>query len=262
MTKDPIQKKILTIVLCLHGAFLLLAILSPKAVTQKKPQKPLVVKTITPSAAPQEKMMQARAPSPPVSKTAKIEQKEEVAATKPTLAPAAKPASTPTPKKAPPIADKKLVKEKEKKKTATKQVQDEKRERMSQKLLQELEESLNRLETKPEKKKGAGKKQDFSKAIDPINFGSGFGGEVSDFGDYSGSLVGYLKQVLNLPEYGDVKIQLTVKEDGSFVNLVVLKAESEKNRKYLETSLPHLSFPPLKGKKKQETFTVTFCNEI
>jgi hypothetical protein len=258
MTKDPIQKKILTIVLCLHGAFLLLAILSPKAVTQKKPQKPLVVKTITPSAAPQEKMIQARAPSAPVSKIAKVEKKEEAAAAKPTPPPAQKP----TPKKAPPIADKKLVKEKEKKNTPVKQAQEEKRERMSQKLLQELEESLNRLETKPEKKKGSGKKQDFSKAIDPLNFGSGFGSEASDSGDYSGSLVGYLKQVLNLPEYGDVKIQLTVKEDGSFVNLVVLKAESEKNRKYLETSLPHLSFPPLKGKKKQETFTVTFCNEI
>ncbi|MBI2742294.1 MAG: flagellar hook-length control protein FliK [Chlamydiales bacterium] len=220
----------------------------------KKSHKPLIVKTITPSAQPKEK---SASPTRAVSQTKP----------KQSAPPASKPASTPKPakppaKKAPPIADKKLVQAK--KKAPVKPVQDEKREKMSQKLLQELEDNLSKLEPTPDKKRAASKKFDAPSPVAPIGPLSidASSRDASIDESYEASLIGYLKETLNLPEYGEVKIQLTLKQDGSVVNLVVLKTESEKNRKYLEASLPRLRFPQLEGSRKQETFVFTFCNEL
>lgn len=74
------------------------------------------------------------------------------------------------------------------------------------------------------------------------------------------SLVSFLHSSLNLPEFGEVKIQLTVKKDGTVTRLVVLQAESKKNKAYLEEYLPRLQFPL--GLDTEKTFTLTFCNEI
>jgi outer membrane biosynthesis protein TonB len=84
-----------------------------------------------------------------------------------------------------------------------------------------------------------------------------------DFGDEGmneETLVSFLHTSLNLPELGEVKIQLTVKKDGSVGRLVVLEAQSKKNRAYLEKHLPLLKFPL--AFDKERTFTLTFCNEI
>ncbi len=254
MRKDPAKTVILFTVLAGHCFFLfyLHAFFSPEP---KRPHKPLIVKTITPAAAPVEKLATASPPSGP-KKTSEAPSKTQ---TPPKPKEKEQPKPSPAGKKAPPIADKQLSKEK--KPVPAAKPQDDKRAKMSQKLLQELEDSLSKLEVKPDKK--AGKKQSSSQKLDlpgPIDAMHSEGA----FGpsDYLSTLVGYLKQTLNLPEYGEVKIQLTLKQDGSVVKLVVIKTESEKNRKYLETSLPHLRFPHLLENKKQETFIVTFCNEI
>lgn len=81
---------------------------------------------------------------------------------------------------------------------------------------------------------------------------------------YQKMLIECLRQSLNLPDFGEVKIQLTLREDGSVANVIVLKAESQKNKRYLEENLPRLKFPNLQGslsKKKQHTFSLVFCNE-
>lgn len=233
-----VKRRIVLLVICTHLLLILyMSVTSPTPV--KKAQKPLVVKTVAMKNVATKEKSTARG----VSST--------VAAKK-----AAKPEQTQPKKKAektPPIADKTVVK---KKNVPQKPVEDS-REKMSQKLLRDLEESLSKLEEKPQKKGSA--KAGAKSAPAPLALQ--LDGEETD-GEYDDSLIGYLKQTLNLPEYGEVKIQLTLKQDGTFVNLVVIKAESEKNRKYLEASLPHLRFPHLVGKKKQETFIVTFCNEI
>lgn len=76
---------------------------------------------------------------------------------------------------------------------------------------------------------------------------------------YQETLAAYLHQALNLPEYGEVKIQLTLNKDGTVAKLSVLKAESSRNKTYLEKNLPLLKFPSL---EKEETFVFTFCNEL
>lgn len=261
MRKDPAKRAILYTVLSAH-LFFLCYIHFNFAPNSKKSHKPLVVKTLSASPSPKEKTVAARTQGEPKPKAAKAP------APSPSPAPkkqaATKPPAPATPKKAPPIADKKLAAtKKEKKKASVESVQDEKRAKMSKQLLQELEESFSKLEAKPEKKKGSSsKKMDLPEPVGSLHSEASSFAEPADAGEYHAALISYLHETLNLPEYGEVKIQLTLRQDGTVLNLLVLKTESEKNRKYLETSLLHLTFPRLQGSKKQETFVVTFCNEI
>ncbi|MFS8564371.1 MAG: hypothetical protein LVR00_08755 [Rhabdochlamydiaceae bacterium] len=79
---------------------------------------------------------------------------------------------------------------------------------------------------------------------------------------YQDALLSYLHEALHLPEQGEVKIQLSIQEDGTLAKIVVLKAESVKNRIYLEKQLPLLHFPDLQSLQvKEKVFVVTFCNE-
>ena len=86
--------------------------------------------------------------------------------------------------------------------------------------------------------------------------------EISNYGEF---LTAYLQEMLHLPDFGEVKVQITVAQDGSVMKYAVVKAESDKNKKYLEEKLTSLRFPEFKGKgikKSEETFVLTFCNEI
>ncbi|MBS0627376.1 MAG: hypothetical protein JSS09_04120, partial [Verrucomicrobia bacterium] len=83
--------------------------------------------------------------------------------------------------------------------------------------------------------------------------------------DYTSSLVEYLQDQLRLPDNGEVKIELTLRKDGSVESIKVLSAQSEKNRKRLEEYLPKLLFPPFpkeEKEKKSKVFILTFCNDF
>lgn len=82
--------------------------------------------------------------------------------------------------------------------------------------------------------------------------------------DYTEHLMQTLHQSLTLPEFGEVKIQLTLHQDGRVAKVIVMHAESRKNREYLEKNLPYLQFPSFTGdlcSKKESTFILNFCNE-
>jgi hypothetical protein len=82
--------------------------------------------------------------------------------------------------------------------------------------------------------------------------------------DYFLLLAKTLKNELELPEYGDVKLELTVLNNGRVVKLRILNTSSDKNKRYLELKLPTLLLPPFSDNLKNErehTFTLTFCNE-
>ncbi|MBS0629549.1 MAG: hypothetical protein JSS30_04910 [Verrucomicrobia bacterium] len=77
------------------------------------------------------------------------------------------------------------------------------------------------------------------------------------------SLVQCLQETLDLPEFGEVKVEIVLKCDGSFVKMKVLQSQSDRNRKFLEQELKTMSFPPFTGELKNEkehTFVITFCN--
>ncbi len=128
---------------------------------------------------------------------------------------------------------------------------------LTQKLMLELEESIAKIE-------GCHDKVDTSlqlktpHAIDTLKTTRLEQNTTNE--DYMGTLVLCLRQSLNLPDFGEVTIRLTLRQDGSVQQLDVLKAESENNRRYLETHLPHVKFPALNNLK--HTFVLTFCNEV
>ena len=88
--------------------------------------------------------------------------------------------------------------------------------------------------------------------------------EETDKPDYFTFLSQTLKEELELPDYGSVKLELTVFSNGKVLALRVLNATSAKNRQYLELTLPQLMLPPFGtefNNEQDHTFTLTFCNE-
>lgn len=82
---------------------------------------------------------------------------------------------------------------------------------------------------------------------------------------YRDELAGRLKLLLRLPEYGEVKIKLTLECAGKVVKVVVVSAESAANRKHIEKMLPSLTFPSFGahfGDAQQYTFSITLSNEL
>jgi colicin import membrane protein len=94
-------------------------------------------------------------------------------------------------------------------------------------------------------------------------------GSVSDFSQrevgYIDELVSRLKLSLRLPEYGDVKIKLTLERSGKVAKLEIVKQSSEANKKYVEKKVPALTFPPFGnnfGAEGTYTFLITLSNEL
>lgn len=82
---------------------------------------------------------------------------------------------------------------------------------------------------------------------------------------YRDEIAGRLKLLLRLPDYGDVKIKLTLERTGKIAKVVVVSSESDANRKYIEKILPDLTFPAFGTRfsnAEQYTFTITLSNEI
>lgn len=70
----------------------------------------------------------------------------------------------------------------------------------------------------------------------------------------------YLKHRLQLPEYGEVKIKLTLSANGKVTSVKILSASSAKNRTLVETKVPKITFPPFDARlegEKTHTFSVT-----
>jgi outer membrane biosynthesis protein TonB len=72
--------------------------------------------------------------------------------------------------------------------------------------------------------------------------------------------MGFLHDTLHLPEVGEVRVAITVRKNGTVSKVVILSAESEKNKLYLQEYLPLLQLPIEFDQEK--TWTITFCNEI
>ncbi|HXF28746.1 MAG TPA: hypothetical protein VN457_02765 [Chlamydiales bacterium] len=60
---------------------------------------------------------------------------------------------------------------------------------------------------------------------------------------YYDELVTRLKLHLRLPEYGQVRMQLTLTKDGKVKNMTITSSKSKKNRDYVQNKLPQLTFP-------------------
>jgi hypothetical protein len=83
--------------------------------------------------------------------------------------------------------------------------------------------------------------------------------------NYHRNLMRSLQQNLLLPEYGSVKVQITVSNTGKIIDIKVLSHQSEENKTYLMKSLPSLLLPSFGDSfpgSKQESFIITLTSDI
>lgn len=96
-------------------------------------------------------------------------------------------------------------------------------------------------------------------------------GEVESTGDlgikeisYSQEVAYRLKMTLRLPDYGAVKIKLTLDRTGKVIKVETLQSESKKNKVYVENKIPPILFSSF-GQRfqgfNQKTFEITLQNE-
>lgn len=270
------QKKIALFVTSVHLLMICMLLFSPAKKTLH-PKKHIAVRTIQPKPKTQASTSVAvRAPKKPAASAAASmsrpaqptkKQSQEIVKKEPSQkptkpaaskAPSSKPASPskPVPVKSKPIHQKKpamVEKGKTKKNTPPPDPHPDK-------VWKEIDEALakidNKVYSKPQSKLDVPQVRNSSSSQIPF---LDFGEMEEEIGTHEETLISFLHTSLKLPEFGEVKIQLTVKKDGSVVRLVVLEAQSQKNKAYLEKNLPLLKFPLIFDKEK--TFTLTFCNE-
>ena len=272
--KAPGQNLLLLLVIGLHLFFLLVILISPTFIFHKKQHKPLIVKTILPKLQAKTATFEKKSPlaSPSTPKAAQApKQQTQKAQSVPKKEQAAKnplqKSTTPSVKKEPAIADKQLSKTKQP--PAKKNPPPQNRAKISDSLLKELEEGIAKMENKSDPKAVAKKATFPNKTLAPLSLQIDIpSNQLQNFedgqSDYKDILVQHLHQSLSLPDYGEVKIQLSLRQDGTVVKVNVLKTQSEKNKQYLENNLLRLKLPRFDGTyadKKEYTFILTFCNE-
>jgi colicin import membrane protein len=89
--------------------------------------------------------------------------------------------------------------------------------------------------------------------------------EASYQASYRSELIHRLKLLLRLPEFGEVKVQLTLERSGRVAKVAIVSAESSANRRYIEKTLPGATFPGFGdnfGNEPQYTFLISLSNDI
>lgn len=94
-----------------------------------------------------------------------------------------------------------------------------------------------------------------------IDSGTTFSDKESAYRD---ELAKRLKLYLKLPEYGEVKVKLTIDRAGKVIFTKVLSFQSAKNASFIEQNLPKLKMPPFGDNFKgvsEFDFTIVLSNE-
>ena len=167
-----------------------------------------------------------------------------------------------TPKKETPKADPKKTEAKKEAKAEVKKAPlvDPKKEA----LLKEARESL----AKMGKGEATSLKSDRS-AITPLTSLKAedglFSVKVGDSDFYSGELSKRLKLSLRLPEIGEVVVDMILKKTGQVARVTIRESKSAVNRKYVENTLPTVSFPSFGEyypKEDEKLFTLSLQNAL
>lgn len=248
-------------VLVVHAVFLTWIVVNPSwKVTSYQPKKKLVAKTI--KLKPKEVSEEIVAASDSV-----IEKKEaEKTSPLPVLEPNPSPNPSPKPKieaKAKPKPKPKTeAKAKPKPKSSPKK--EDPRPKKTEdpdkrkKLLTKAQESIAKIASSHDKIDPKPKVEKSTVGITSLDTLS-----VEEIG-YKDELAMKLKQSLTLPEEGEVQIKLTLTRTGKVTKVLIMAAKSDKNKMYIETNLPKLTFPPFGkyfGSSDQFTFQLTLTNE-
>ncbi|MES2273380.1 MAG: hypothetical protein V4487_04245 [Chlamydiota bacterium] len=80
---------------------------------------------------------------------------------------------------------------------------------------------------------------------------------------YSEILIAYLQNVLDLPEYGEVRARIEIDRAGAILDCAILESKNVRNSEFLKKRLPELAFPCFNDFGISDatlTFTITFRN--
>ncbi len=136
-----------------------------------------------------------------------------------------------------------------------------------QKLVAEAKEKLSKMNTQAFP---SNEKTEESKVPHPITSlhiesqGTSSNEKVTDVErSYLQELSDRLQQQLKFPEYGDVKLELTLERSGKMIKVNIIYAHSALNRKCVEKKLPTLSLPPFGAcfKADTRTFVIILKND-
>ncbi|MGZ3633823.1 MAG: hypothetical protein ACXWM7_06060 [Parachlamydiaceae bacterium] len=242
-------------VVAIHAVFLLLFYCQSfqinKAIHSKTPRNTIAVQTIELNPIH----------SPPSSKqeTQSTHRNLTEKVAPPTLTPS-KPATKPaakTPAKAPPKAPR----------TNQKPAPTAKQQ---QQLLAKAQESLNKVQPNRTAVRSSLPKANLSspktlgklQSDSMIVSGNALNGSKEAY--YQDKLLDQLKFDLRLIEYGDVDLELTLNRLGQVVSVKIIKSDNQKNRQYVEKTLPTLHFAGFAtafAGEAQHTFVIRLSNE-
>jgi hypothetical protein len=82
---------------------------------------------------------------------------------------------------------------------------------------------------------------------------------------YLDELIRRLKLKLKLPDYGEIKVKLTIAKTGRVLKLAIISSKSQNNRSYIEKTIPSIVFPPFGssfGHEQEHTFLINLSNEL
>ena len=82
---------------------------------------------------------------------------------------------------------------------------------------------------------------------------------------YRDELAQRLKLLVKLPEYGEVRLTLTLNRAGKVIHVHILQSTSKANRQHVEKNLPSLHMPAFGNNFESQaeyTFTITMSNEL
>jgi hypothetical protein len=72
-------------------------------------------------------------------------------------------------------------------------------------------------------------------------------------------IVAFMQQALLLPEYGQVRVEVSIDKNGNLEKFTIIDTKSEKNAEFLKNQLPTLRFPCL---NEAVSLTIVFSNEL
>ena len=297
LPEDFLLKRIVIAVVSMHLIFLLLVTIDASLMIRDKPKDRLIVKTVTlgqprPKPKPIPKQIETISeitqmevveeavvkPEPavkqkPAAKQKETEKKPSQKTTETKKTAKTKPKESSKKEKAP---DKKTAQTSKKKETKTATAAPLKQEKANPalktkqiELLQKAKESIAKVDKNYSISGAAAAssthllKPIANLEIDALSIDSQADLNDREIG-YVDELVGRLKLMLRLPEYGEVKVKLTLQRSGKVAKLAISSSKSEANRKYIEKTLPTLSFPSFGsnfGNDDQYTFTLALSND-
>ncbi|GEM_PF-2097720 len=167
----------------------------------------------------------------------------------------------PPPKKTPPKkkVEKKVVKKKSEEKKVVKQQKKEKpSEKLSASQKEKLQKAREALTAVKESSKAT--KSTPVKKLSKVSIA-----QESLISGYSDKLTGALRKNLILPEYGEVKVKLTLLRSGEVKKVEVLSSESRTNRREIVEKLKGLKLAPFGNNfpgEKEHDFVIVLSNDL